>query len=114
MEQGALIEYRLRIAGFKIGWRSRIERWDEGKLFVDSQEQGPYRAWWHEHHFISRGEQTLMEDRVYYSPPLGLLGRIAHRMFIASQLRRAFHYRAAAVRLRFGASLVSTEDEKDS
>ena len=102
MGQGARIEYRLRIAGVPLRWRSRIERWDHEKVFVDSQERGPYRSWWHEHHFKAKGEQTIVEDRVYYSPPLGLLGRLANRMFIAGQLRETFHYRAAAIRLRFG------------
>ena len=102
MEAGATIEYRLRVAGFRLKWRSLIEEWEKGKFFVDSQDHGPYRLWWHEHHFEARGEQTMIEDRVYYSPPLGLLGRIAHHLFIGGQLEETFHYRAAAVRLRFG------------
>ena len=102
MGQGARIEYRLRIAGFPLRWRSHIERWDHEKVFVDSQERGPYHSWWHEHHFEAKEDQTILEDRVYYSPPLGLLGRLANRMFIAAQLRETFHYRAAAIRLRFG------------
>ena len=102
MGAGATIEYRLRVAGFRLKWRSLIEEWEPGKFFVDSQNLGPYRSWWHEHHFEARGEQTVIEDRVYYSPPLGLLGRIANRLFIGGQLEETFHYRAAAVRLRFG------------
>ena len=83
-------------------WAVDYEEWEKGKFFVDSQDHGPYRLWWHEHHFEARGEQTMIEDRVYYSPPLGLLGRIAHHLFIGGQLEETFHYRAAAVRLRFG------------
>ena len=112
MGRGATIEYRLRVAGIKLGWRSRIERWEEGKVFVDSQERGPYYSWWHEHHFRAQGRYTIMEDRVYYAPPLGLLGRLAHRVFIAAQLREAFHYRGAAVGLRFGKLPIGEDDDE--
>lgn len=111
MGAGATIEYRLRVAGFRLGWRSRIEQWEKEKLFVDSQDRGPYRSWWHEHHFVATGRQTMLEDRVYYSPPMGLLGRIANRVFIGGQLKETFHYRAAAVRLRFGDPLPDDTNE---
>ena len=26
--------------------------------------RGPYRCWWHEHHFEAAGRQTVAEDRV--------------------------------------------------
>ena len=84
-------------------WRTVIERWEPGALFVDAQHRGPYRAWWHEHHFHADGDRTIMEDRVYYAPPLGPLGRVAHALFIRRMLASIFAYREAAVRLRFGA-----------
>jgi ligand-binding SRPBCC domain-containing protein len=43
-----------------------------------------------------------MEDRVYYALPLGLLGAMAHRIFVAPMLRHIFGYRSDAIRLRFG------------
>lgn len=42
-----------------------------------------------------------MEDRVYFSAPFGPIGRLANRLFIQSQLRRIFAYRAEAIALRF-------------
>ena len=103
MESGATIDYRLRVFGIGIGWRTRIECWELGKCFVDSQVRGPYRAWWHEHHFFDDGGRTVMEDRVYYAVPLGILGRLVNRLIVAGQLRSIFTYRAAAIRFRFGA-----------
>ena len=103
MVSGATIDYRLRVFGIPIGWRTRIECWDAGKCFVDSQVRGPYRAWWHEHHFFADGTRTVMEDRVYYAVPLGILGRLVNRLIITSQLRAIFSYRAAAIQFRFGA-----------
>lgn len=102
MTGGARIRYRLRIAGVPFGWLTRIAAWDTGRRFVDTQESGPYRAWWHEHTFRGDGTQTVMEDRVLYTPPFGVLGRMAHRLMIAPMLRRIFAYRGHVIRLRFG------------
>ena len=102
MAQGARIDYRVRVGGLPVRWRTLITKWEPGRSFVDLQEAGPYRVWWHEHSFEADGERTVMEDRVYYAPPLGILGRIAHRLFIGPTLRKIFQYRGDVIRLRFG------------
>ena len=71
---------------------------------MDVQESGPYRSWYHEHAFRADGARTVMEDRVYYAPPMGVLGRIAHALVIAPMLTRIFQYRQDVIRLRFGAA----------
>lgn len=100
--ENTTIRYAMRVGIVPITWTSRIFGWSPGVRFVDVQEQGPYRAWWHEHAFRSDGSSTVMEDRVCYTPPLGLLGRLANRLFIVPALRRIFRYRADVIRLRFG------------
>jgi ligand-binding SRPBCC domain-containing protein len=103
MRDGALISYRVRIGPVPIRWQTRIERWSPGEGFVDSQLRGPYHCWWHEHRFVADGPtRTVMEDSVLYTPPLGLLGRIAHFLFIRSELHGIFAHRASAIALRFG------------
>lgn len=104
MAQGALIEYRVRVGPLPVRWRTRITSWEPGRSFVDLQEAGPYRLWWHEHTFQADGERTVMEDRVYYAPPLGILGRLANRFFIGPTLEKIFQYRGDVIRLRFGVS----------
>jgi uncharacterized protein (TIGR01777 family) len=101
IETGATIDYGLRVAGAPLRWQSRIEGWTPERSFVDAQTHGPYRSWWHEHHFRAEGGSTVMEDRVYYAPPLGLLGRVAQALFVAPQLRHIFGYRRQAIRQRF-------------
>jgi len=44
----------------------------------------------------------VMEDRVLYSPPLGWIGVLAHRLFIRWALTRIFGFRQHAVAQRFG------------
>lgn len=104
MAMGAMIDYRVRVGPLPVRWRTRITTWEPGRRFADLQEKGPYRFWWHEHTFHADGPRTVMEDRVYYTPPLGLFGRLANRFFIRSTLRRIFQYRGDVIRLRFGVS----------
>jgi uncharacterized protein len=100
--ENTTIEYRLRVGGVPIDWRSRIVNWTPASHFADFQETGPYHCWWHEHAFRAVGPSTVMEDRVCYAPPLGVLGRLAGRVFVEPTLRRIFRYRADVIRLRFG------------
>lgn len=102
MAAGTVIDYALALGGVPMRWRTVIERWEPGRRFVDAQHRGPYRAWWHEHHFEAAGDRTIMIDRVYYAPPLGPLGAIAHRLFIRPMLTRIFGFRHHAITLRFG------------
>jgi hypothetical protein len=53
----------------------------------------------------------MMEDRVYYSPPLGPLGAIANLLFVAPALRRIFAYRTQTMRLRFPGKRISDQTQ---
>jgi ligand-binding SRPBCC domain-containing protein len=98
MRAGALIEYRLRLHGVPVRWLTRIEAWEPGGRFVDVQVRGPYRLWHHTHTFEADGKGgTLVRDVVRYALPLGPVGDLAHRLFVARDLRRIFDHRLASV-----------------
>jgi uncharacterized protein len=101
IRRGLRIEYSVRLGPVPLRWRTCIEEWQPPNFFVDSQERGPYSCWWHEHHLQRDGNSTLMQDRVYYSPPLGAAAILANAFFVAPALRRIFSYRTQAMRLRF-------------
>ena len=98
------INYRLRVGPVPVRWRTRITVWDPPHRFVDVQEGGPYRCWWHEHTFRVDGTRTVMEDRVLYAPPFGPIGRIANLALVRAALREIFTYRKDVIGLRFGRS----------
>lgn len=93
MAKGAAIDYRVRVGPLSVRWRARIASWKPGRGFVDLQESGPYRFWWHEHSFRADGDRTVMDDCVYYATPFGMLGRLANRLFIGPTLKQTFRYR---------------------
>src|SRR4030095_13232566 len=93
MAAGAMIDYRVRVGPLPVRWRTRITTWEPGRSLADLQEKGPSRCWCHNHTFQADGPRTVMEDRVYYTPPLGLFGGLGGRVFIRSTLRKIFQYR---------------------
>lgn len=103
MAKETMLNYQLRVGPVPIRWRTRIAEWNPPHGFIDLQESGPYRCWWHEHTFKSEGQQTVMADHVYYAAPFGVLGRLASRWLVAPMLRKIFGYRSDIIRLRFGA-----------
>jgi ligand-binding SRPBCC domain-containing protein len=100
MRVGTLIEYRLTLHRVPVAWLTRIEEWVPGQRFVDAQIHGPYKLWHHTHEFAPDGDGTLMRDTVRYALPLGPLGEIARRAFVARDLERIFDYRAEVLRRR--------------
>ena len=101
MRPGLLIDYRLRLYGIPLGWRTRIEAWEPPHGFTDVQVSGPYRSWVHRHEFVEVSGGTEVRDCVDYVLPFGPLGRIAHPLVRAS-LDRIFAYRRGAIARAFG------------
>ncbi len=99
MREGALIDYRIRVRGFGMRWRTRITKWQPPVSFVDEQIRGPYRLWIHTHTFEPRREGTLCHDHVRYAVPFDFL---LHRHFVRPDIERIFAFRAEALRKRFG------------
>lgn len=97
MRVGARIDYRISLFGIPLTWRTRIAEWEPGVRFVDEQESGPYALWRHRHEFTPQDGGTLMRDVVEYREPLGPLGQLAHRLFVARTLQRIFDYRRDAI-----------------
>jgi uncharacterized protein len=91
--EGALIEYKLRLRGVPIRWRTRIDVWDPTRTFVDSQLKGPYRSWVHTHQFEPLDGGTLVRDVVRYELPLGALGDLVAGKLVDKDVELIFAYR---------------------
>jgi ligand-binding SRPBCC domain-containing protein len=104
MAEGSLIDYRIRVSGVPLRWRSLIEVYEPPCCFVDLQLRGPYALWRHAHTFEDCGEGTRIVDRVQYALPLGAMGRLAHALWVRRTLERIFDFRKEAVAGLFGIS----------
>ncbi len=103
MRPGVLIDYRLRLHGVPLRWRTEITAWEPPVRFVDEQLRGPYRLWVHEHTFAPIPGGTRCLDRVTYAPPGGPLAGVIDALFVRRELRRIFDHRAQVMARRFGA-----------
>ncbi len=103
MRAGALIDYRLRLHGVPLRWRTEIAAWEPPHRFVDRQLAGPYALWEHEHRFRDAAGGVVMSDSVTYRIRGGhLADRIGDAAVARRDLRRIFAFRSRALRARFG------------
>lgn len=110
MRAGAVIEYRLRIRGVPVGWRTLISAWEpDGKLcarFVDEQLRGPYVWWVHEHRFEPMTRDGVdgcrCDDTVHYGVPGGPLAVVANALLVQRDVRAIFEHRARVMNELFG------------
>jgi len=90
MRPGTLIDYRIKIHGIPIRWRTEITEWDPPHRFVDNQLSGPYSLWHHTHTFEEKEGGTLCTDDVRYWPRGGAL---MNWLFVRRDVDRIFAYR---------------------
>ena len=108
MKAGTLIDYKLRVRGFPMRWRTLISAWAPPFRFVDEQLRGPYRQWIHEHTFEERDGGTLAVDVVRYSV---LGGALIDWLLVRRDVERIFEFRQRRLREIFsspGVAAVST------
>jgi len=99
MREGALIDYKLRVHGLPLRWRTLIREWNPPHSFVDEQLRGPYRQWVHRHTFEPQNGGTLARDVVHYAVPFDF---IAHPLFVRRDIEKIFQHRQKALREMFG------------
>lgn len=101
IQEGSVINYRLKIHGVPVHWQTKILSWQPGVQFVDTQEKGPYSLWHHTHTFESLGEGTLMTDRVRYKLPLGSLGNLLAGWLVRKDIESIFKYRRKVIHSKY-------------
>ena len=88
--------------GTHFGVRQRftveVVEFDRPRLFVDEMREGAFRSFKHIHEFIGRDGGTLMRDTLIWTSPLGILGRIADKLFIERHMRRLVSGRNAKLK----------------
>ena len=97
IRQGTVIDYDLRLFGWRFGWTSLITSWNPPYAFTDEQVKGPYAEWVHHHRFAPRAGGTVVSDEVHYRLPLAPLSLLALPV-VKLQLKQIFAFRERAIR----------------
>ena len=94
MFPGQIIEYILTpVFNIPFKWVTEITHVKLNKYFVDEQRFGPYTFWHHKHFIKEVDDGVIMEDIVHYKLPLGIIGRLAHRLFVRNKVEEIFSFR---------------------
>jgi len=89
MHLGDEVTWEARHLGVRQRLTTRITAYERPYYFRDSQVQGAFARFDHDHHFETLPDgRTRMRDVFDYTSPLGLLGVIADRLFLTRYMRR--------------------------
>ncbi len=97
LERGSLLDYRLRLFGIPLRWRTEIVAWHPPHGFTDLQLRGPYPLWEHTHRLTAVHGGTEIYDHVSYRLPLEPLASLVAPLTVRLWLDAIFDYRAERV-----------------
>lgn len=115
MYPGMIVGYVVRpLWGIPMRWLTEITHVQAPHYFVDEQRFGPYALWHHQHWFEEVEGGVKMTDLVHYALPMGVLGRLAHALFVRKRLEQIFDYRFRTLERRFGSWQAQNELKQKS
>jgi ligand-binding SRPBCC domain-containing protein len=94
LELGDEVTWEARHLGVRQRLTVRISRLERPILFEDVMVRGAFASLRHVHEFVSRDGGTTMVDTFTFESPLGPLGAIVDRVFLAGYMRRFLVSRA--------------------
>ncbi|MBU2996650.1 SRPBCC family protein [Cellulophaga baltica] len=80
------VTWRAKHFGIYQRLTSKITAFERPNLFVDEMVKGAFKSFRHEHHFTKLEAGTLMTDYFYYESPLGVLGKVADKLFLLNYM----------------------------
>ncbi len=76
------VTWRAKHFGIYQKLTSKITEFDRPNYFADEMVSGAFSEFKHEHYFKDLNGGTLMTDFFDYKSPLGILGKLADRLFL--------------------------------
>jgi ligand-binding SRPBCC domain-containing protein len=98
MRLGDEVTWEARHLGVRQRLTVRITRFDRPRMFQDEMVRGAFASMRHVHDFYPRDGGTTMVDTFTFASPLGPIGAIVDRVFLAAYMRRFLISRAAALK----------------
>lgn len=97
--KGARVRLRVRpLPLLRSEWEMQFDEFDPPRLLSDVQLRGPFRHWRQRREFIAEGRGCRLRDTVEFALPVGVLGRLAHALFVRAMITRMFAKRQAATK----------------
>ena len=67
---------------------ARVVEFDRPYRFVDEMLKGAFKSLRHIHEFSPEGLGTMMKDTLIWTSPLGVLGKVADKLFLEAHMRQ--------------------------
>ena len=94
IERGARVVLEVGKWPLRQRWVAVHGDFQVGRFFTDQQVSGPFAYWKHTHMFEPQGDAaSVLEDRVEYALPFGLLGRWFGSWFVRRKIEKLFKFR---------------------
>lgn len=97
IQEGTIIDYKLKLRGLPMKWKSLIKDFVKNEKFIDTQLKGPYKKWVHLHGFHDLKDGTLMTDDIVYKVPFGFIGRLFTGALVKRDVDEIFNYRQKVI-----------------
>lgn len=88
ISEGEEVTWRAWHFGIPLRMTSRITEMQAPLRFVDEQVRGPFKHFRHVHEFTSENSGAVMVDRIEFSAPFGIIGRVLEQLILAKYLQR--------------------------
>lgn len=98
IELGESVTWEARHLGVRQRLTVVITAFDRPRYFRDEMTAGAFAAFAHDHRFEGRAGVTVMTDEVTFRSPLGPLGWLVDRLYLAGYLRRLLEGRGEAIK----------------
>ena len=98
LEVGARVEFRIPAGPFRVRWVAVHIAYEENRLFVDEQREGPFAKWVHAHRFESVNGGTQLIDHIEFALPGGPLIEALAGWAVKQKLEKMFKYRHEVTR----------------
>ena len=100
IELGEIVTWRAKHLGVYQNFTSKVTGCKEYSYFADKMVSGAFKSFTHEHHFKQEAGFTLMTDKFYFESPLGILGKLANKLFLTRYMENLLKTRNAFLKQR--------------
>lgn len=98
IELGESVTWEAVHLGIKQKLTAKITEMEKPCGFTDEMVKGAFHSFKHTHEFIESGTGTVMKDEFAYISPLGILGKLADRLFLEKYMQAFIVNRALALK----------------
>jgi len=95
---GESVTWRGRHFGFMLRHTSKVTRYEPPDFFQDVMTAGMFSGFEHDHRFQQQNDETVVNDELRFTAPLGIFGLAAERLVLRNYLTRFLRERNAFVK----------------